>query len=104
VPDIRTFFRHCPSCGRRFEIRVVGKKLVDSKSIEEKGGRRLVPVSGGSVFGAPAPIVTIVQEGMPIIVEVEDFQYTYKCKHCGHVWSEVHETVHEADEPGYTGD
>ena len=28
-----------------------------------------------------------------------------QCKHCGHEWSEVHETVHKADEPeGYTGD
>jgi DNA-directed RNA polymerase subunit RPC12/RpoP len=105
MPDIRTFFRHCPSCGRRFEIRLVGKKLVESKSIEEKGGKRLVPVGGGMVFGGSMPIVTVVQEGAPSIVEVDDFQYRYKCKHCGHEWSEVHETVHKADEPeGYTGD
>jgi len=105
VPDIKTIFRHCPSCGRRFEIRLVGKKLIDSKSIEEKGGRRLVPVGGGAVFGAAVPVVTVVQEGMPSIVEVEDFQYSYKCKHCGHQWSEVREKVRKADEPeGYTGD
>jgi hypothetical protein len=104
VPDIRTFFRHCPSCGRRFEIRLVGKKLVDSKSIQEKGYRPL-PVGRGPGFGALVPIVTVVQEGAPSIVDVEDFQYRYKCKHCGHEWSEVHETVHKADEPeGYTGD
>jgi DNA-directed RNA polymerase subunit RPC12/RpoP len=103
VPDIKTFFRHCPSCGRRFEIKIVGKKLVDSKAIEEKGGNRPVVV-GGLGFGR-APIVTMVQEGMPSIVEVDDFQYRYKCKHCGHEWSEVHETVHKTDEPaGYTGD
>jgi DNA-directed RNA polymerase subunit RPC12/RpoP len=104
VPDIKAFFRHCPSCGRRFEIRLVGKKLVDSKLIEEKGGKTLVPI-GGPGLGGRVPVVTMVQEGTPSIVEVEDFQYRYKCKHCGHEWSEVHETVHKADEPeGYTGD
>jgi DNA-directed RNA polymerase subunit RPC12/RpoP len=104
VPDIRTFFRHCPSCGRRFEIRLVGKKLLDSKLIEEKGGNRPVPV-GGLGFGGRLPVVTMVQEEVPSIVEVDDFQYRYKCKHCGHEWSEVHEKVSKADEPeGYTGD
>jgi len=31
-----------------------------------------------------------VQEGIPIIVDVEEFHYVYKCKHCGHEWSETH--------------
>jgi DNA-directed RNA polymerase subunit RPC12/RpoP len=106
VPDFKTFFRHCPSCGRRFEIRLVGKKLVGSTSIEEKGEKRLIPIGGGPFLGAPIPMrVTVVQEEAPSIVEVEDFQYRYRCKHCGHEWSEVHEEVHKADQPeGYTGD
>jgi len=32
----------------------------------------------------------VVEEKVPITIDVEDFQYTYKCKHCGHVWSELH--------------
>jgi DNA-directed RNA polymerase subunit RPC12/RpoP len=102
MPDIRTFFRHCPSCGRRFEIRVTGKKLVRSTTIEEKE-RRVIPI-GAAGFRSPVP-VTIVQEDVPSIVYVEDFQYRYRCKHCGHEWSEVHEKSHKADQPeGYTGD
>jgi hypothetical protein len=105
VPDIRTFFRHCPSCARRFEIRVVGKKLIDSKSIKETE-KRLIPI-GGSVPGGiyARQMVTMVQEDVPTIVEVDDFQYNYKCKHCGHEWSEVHETVHKVEgADGYPGD
>jgi len=32
--------------------------------------------------------VTTVYKGPPTIVDVEEFQYNYKCKHCGHEWSE----------------
>ena len=30
----------------------------------------------------------IVEENIPITIEIEDFQYSYKCKHCGHEWIE----------------
>jgi hypothetical protein len=30
----------------------------------------------------------IVQENVPTTIDVEEFQYSYKCKHCGHEWSE----------------
>jgi hypothetical protein len=52
-------------------------------------------VSGGS-FSA---IHTVVREDTPAIVDVQEFRYRYKCNHCGHEWSEVHEKVHEVDEP-----
>jgi rubredoxin len=28
---------------------------------------------------------------VPTTVEVTDFNYTYKCKHCGHMWTELHQ-------------
>ena len=99
MPDVRTFFRHCPSCGRRFEIRLVSKELVSSESSGETEKRFIA--AGGST----RPAVTIVQEDVPSIVDVEDFRYGYKCKHCVHEWSEIHEKVHRVGEPeGYTGD
>lgn len=39
-----------------------------------------------ALIPATSRVPTIVGEGEPIIVEVEDFQYTYRCKHCGHVY------------------
>ncbi len=29
-----------------------------------------------------------VEPGEPVIVDVDQFQYTYSCKLCGHEWSE----------------
>ena len=41
----------------------------------------------------------------PIIVDVEDFDYSYKCKHCGHQWDEIIEKDETyRDSKGYTGD
>ena len=103
VPDIRTFFRHCPSCGRRFEIRLVGKEQVDEREhVDERS--RLGSLPSMTVRGANLrPIV--VQESSPVTVDVEAFQYTYKCRHCGHEWSEVHEKSEAGANPAaYTGD
>jgi hypothetical protein len=78
------FFRHCPGCGRRFHIKLVSRKLVDVE-------RELIPteeVVTGSYgrLGSGPPIVMV--EGKPIIVRAEEFEYAYKCDHCGHEWAE----------------
>jgi uncharacterized Zn finger protein len=44
--------------------------------------------------GIPMPPV-VVEEDVPVTVDIKEFQYTYKCKHCGHVWSETHEKENE---------
>jgi predicted RNA-binding Zn-ribbon protein involved in translation (DUF1610 family) len=85
MAEIETFFRRCPSCGRRFEIRLVGKKLIESESIKEER-----PVNS-DFFGGYSGSILEVDETEPTIVEVEKFQYAYKCKHCGHQWVEIKE-------------
>jgi len=46
-------------------------------------------ITGGRGF-ANAPLnPTYVHEGKPIIIDVEEFRYAYKCAHCGHEWSET---------------
>ncbi len=65
------FFRHCPACGRRF----------------------LRPRTTITPFQAPS--VLLVQEGGPILADIEEFQYTYKCNHCGHEWAEKHIEEHK---------
>jgi formate dehydrogenase maturation protein FdhE len=79
LAEVRRFFRHCPSCGRRFEIRLVNKKLIGSQQIESNM-EQYTPTSTSS------PVV--LESNVPIFVEVDDFRYTYRCKHCGHQWSE----------------
>ncbi len=81
--SFETLFRQCPNCGKRFEIRLVGKKLLDSKSIREER-----PVNR-DYFGGYAGSILEVGQTEPTIVEVEKFQYAYRCKHCGHQWVEI---------------
>ncbi len=94
MSQIRTFFRHCPSCGRRFEIRLESKKLLKDQTVTTRLNASEAAVKDSLIAGpAPpaAPIPTLMGAGEPIIVDIETFQYTYKCKHCGHEWSEVRE-------------
>jgi hypothetical protein len=102
MSGIRAFFRHCPSCGRRFEIRLVSKKPIGAA--EEFVGE-VGPSPPIAVSAAPIRPPTDLTEGGPVMVDVEEFRYTYRCKHCGHEWSEVREKVNEMSAPeGYTGD
>jgi hypothetical protein len=86
------FFRHCPGCGRRFHIKLEGKKLV----FEHRESIPRTEIFTRSVLGPSGTIApqsispTILQEGELIIIDIDEFQYTYKCKHCGHEWSEKH--------------
>lgn len=92
MSEVKTFFRHCPSCGRRFHIRVVSKQLLQmDREDEEISSRGLYPRAPNN------PMTLIVEEGEPITVDIEEFQYMYKCKHCGHEWSEKHVEEHKED-------
>jgi hypothetical protein len=84
------FFRHCPGCGRRFHIKVESKKMVhmDRESVGDDSGAVRVSQAPGS------PLLLVQETGRPTVVDVEEFQYTYKCKHCGHEWSEKHLKEH----------
>jgi ribosomal protein L37AE/L43A len=90
LSEIRTFFRFCPSCGKRFEIRLVDKKLVGDREVQDKTVTKSFKSSGG-ISGFYGPRYATLEEGTPVTVYVEEFQYTYKCKHCGHQWTEVKE-------------
>ena len=81
------FFRHCPQCGRRFHIKLVDKKLVHLDKEEVQTPLRLTGSRG------PSPIA-FVEEGVPVTLDIEEFQYAYRCKHCGHEWYEKHTEKH----------
>ena len=88
------FFRHCPGCGRRFHIKLESKKLVHMER-ESLPTTSVSPTGGGTgiLYAASMPYY-VVREGPPMIVDVEEFQYAYKCDHCGHEWSEKHVKEH----------
>jgi hypothetical protein len=85
------FFRHCPGCGRRFHIELESKTLVtEHRESMPRTAPSAVVVRSGGRYAAPSITPITVQEGRPIIVDIEEFQYAYKCGHCGHEWSETH--------------
>jgi len=87
MSEIKTFFRFCPECGRRFHIKLVSKNLINVEREKEEISQPAVISPRYSFTSAPA---IIVQEGEPVTVDIEEFQYAYKCGHCGHEWNEKH--------------
>jgi len=90
----RTFFRFCPACGKRFHITLVSKELVGERTdrvISRQGSWHgfLTRVNSTSM-----PV--LVEQDIPLVVTVEDFQYTYRCKHCGHIWIEMQKKQEES--------
>lgn len=89
MSEVRTFFRYCPSCGKRFHIKLVDKRLVkDSKETRVEKVRASSGYMVGNRGQYTMPQVLVVD--VPTTIEVEDFEYSYKCGHCGHVWTEMH--------------
>jgi hypothetical protein len=88
MAGVEEFFRFCPGCGKRFHIKLVSKKLIDDRrevTEVKRGMMSPMPIAyGGSMSMMPL----VVEENVPITVETEEFQFTYKCKHCGHQWTE----------------
>jgi DNA-directed RNA polymerase subunit RPC12/RpoP len=89
MSEVETFFRYCPACGKRFHIKLVGKRLVRDER-EEKTKEKQASYDG--FYGTPMQWAnpTVLKVDVPITVEAEDFEYTYKCGECGHVWTEMH--------------
>ncbi|MGD0477413.1 MAG: hypothetical protein ABSB29_04495 [Nitrososphaerales archaeon] len=83
------------------------RKSIDSEGFneKEKSVKSVSNVSSGPLLGSFSTPPSVVEEHAPLIVDSEAFQYTYRCKHCGHEWLEVREKDEVRREPkGYTGD
>ena len=86
------FFRHCPGCGRRFHIKLEKKTRISED-------REKIPRASYGPTAVVAPEMGVrysilVHDERPIILDIDEFQYTYKCKHCGHEWTEHHQEEH----------
>ena len=79
-------FTHCPGCGRRFHVKLVDKKLTRLDRKTEKNEQSHTTIKKGMGLGMPTEMVQ--GDRGPEMVEVATFQYTYKCKSCGHEWKE----------------
>ena len=89
MSELKTFFRNCPSCGWRFEIRLTSKKVVGEKTVSTHYERPsgLIPATAAGVILNPH----LLEENVPLTIDEQEFHYSYKCKHCGHEWVETAE-------------
>jgi hypothetical protein len=81
-------FRHCLGRGRRFHIKLENKKLVKERR-ESIAGRKVLRATvvrsrgrGSGLAIAPSSFTPVaVSEGKPIIIDIEEFRYAYKCEY-----------------------
>ena len=90
---IATLFRSCPACGKRFETRLVGKELVhESKEVERN--RSVLP----TLDERPRYKGLFYIRNEPNVITFtvrEEFRCLYRCKACGHQWSEKRASEHK---------
>ena len=101
MSEVKAFFRHCPACGRRFEIRIVRKGTRNDDTYVSE-----IPRSDSATMEARALEPLLLEESNePVTIEEKEFSYKYVCKHCGHQWTETREEFDVEPTPeGYTGD
>ena len=98
MSELTTIFRRCPSCGKRFEIHITGKKLMEEKFVNDKVETPLISPTFVATRSGVIPNISNLapmKEGVTTIDEKE-FQYAYECKHCGHKWFEIVEKDDES--------
>ncbi|MGD0319757.1 MAG: hypothetical protein ABSB56_08680 [Nitrososphaerales archaeon] len=95
MSGINEFLRICPSCGKRFHVKLVGEKLVGVDI-----GERTTETLG------MAYRVGGIANSSQSTVEDDAYRYSYKCSGCGHEWSEKSNKTHEmgGSPSDYTGD
>ena len=98
MPEIATFLRSCPACGKRFETRLVSRELV--RQSKEVARNSPVPQSIGanptpyqdpwhpSLYQGYNWSYLTLEPNVVTITVRDEFQCLYRCKSCGHQWSE----------------
>ena len=94
MPELGTFFRHCPSCGRRFEIKVMEEAELSDDKGYSKTKEILTPQELTLRVGSGGPRVTMLKakttfaRNLNTIWWTKESRVTFQCKHCGHEWTE----------------
>ena len=78
--EVRTFFRFCPSCGKRFHIQILSKEKVAIEREEPEPGNAegFVPGVVDQVSGFSAPVPLVLEEGHPATIDLDDNRYSYR--------------------------
>jgi DNA-directed RNA polymerase subunit RPC12/RpoP len=93
-----TIFKKCPNCGKRFEVEHTGESV--EKKTEVVTEERLITPPSMIVANSMTPLLNTPISNPPTVkvaelIEEDEYTEAYKCKHCGHVWTEKHEEVED---------
>ena len=73
--------------------------LVDRKEVGDYGTSSALPTTllrtGRPIALLGGRPLATVEEGGPMIFDVKEFQYAYRCGHCGDEWSQKHVEEHK---------
>src|SRR5271157_2654657 len=102
MPKPGTFLRKCPSCGRRFRVKLVNEGLLrDREVVEHVSQDEPLRIGTGSSVGAggiprsrPYTPPMVHEEGT-LTTDIKEFEDSYKCGRCGYQWSEKREEESE---------
>jgi hypothetical protein len=85
---MKELLRKCPSCGRRFVLKIDSKKLVDVQHSTERLIRDFstYPFSRQQSGAVQGWVDVKTTEDVPI--ELDEYEVTYDCRHCHHTWTE----------------
>ncbi|MDG6909366.1 MAG: hypothetical protein JRN08_03260 [Nitrososphaerota archaeon] len=75
--------RKCPSCGSRFGVKSLGRKLIESERETEQVNTNPVALS---ITGGPGIISDGVYQ-VPLTVKRDEYSRDFECRKCGHRWS-----------------
>ncbi len=91
------FLRRCPSCGRRFSVKLERKELVE----REHDTIRVLhdAVTYPTRLGGVVPVAALAEE-VPIGRDI--IKVTYDCRRCHHQWSEKVPVVKKEGRGGET--
>ena len=81
----RVFFKRCPKCGNRFEVKETRKELEDVEVHTEESSKS-TPIYAGAIRAATGAS-RVSKETFSVYMA--HYRHTYTCKQCGHEWSET---------------
>ncbi len=99
--DERTFFKKCPKCGKRFEVRHTSETVEKKQTLIPEEKTYLEPAGVAAAYPIPQPPIRAEAE-VEEDIEEDTYTETYRCVRCGNTWTETREKVRDIGGVGGT--
>lgn len=97
MSGVAALFKRCPACKKRFHVTSVSRRV--KSDFKERRVQKVraegTDIMVGSRYQNPNPQVLYVD--VPVTVDVEELEFSYRCGYCGHEWAESRKRETEVD-------